>query len=1105
VPDTGRDVFERDLARTAFEDAARAEPQPQALPYRATSAIEATPMGPPGWSGRPQPLQGPTAPLQGPRALQPDELRRVQQGEVTPEAHRQAIESVQRFREQSRDAEPVVETWRDRRDVRRDARAAERVAQQSPAQQRRSMATRNTSMREDELYSFYVRGRQPSAKQMETLGQEFSNGESFIERWDRYTSENLAMMDAAGLSIEAAETQARTRVLNDWAVENLTPAQRVRFDREFAKAKKLKDEATGSTYSDLKATIEALENIHERGGRTKFGYKYDNFLSGLREVFLYNALTGPRYIQTQYLGNSVTLALTKHYGVIGDVISPRAVKRAVEAAVRKGEAPPSLLREAADAYGLKGERRLVTGSNAVRDQTSGTLGDDMRIRKLPGVGRFTGPLASKTIRDIAAMGDVIPREALWTHLMDTGMLRARGTLRDRMLATLPAGAERDAFEGTFNALPQRFSASDLRETFGTIDQRWADRHARDWQEALTKTDRAARDEVKRVFFDGGERNIDRIAKRVIFFHYWMSRATPLYTEAIMRDPVYFYNYLNLLETMQDDDDLSGSDFVKWFQTPMGYNTLIRPDAFFQAFGAFYEDAGYTPDGENKLGEMLRKSPVMVNPIMQTIVNMSGMSGDTFAPDPLGMNKFIQFGQAGIDYANARFGLGMGPVGNPSDDAMTWLRSQITNKLDFLPGINEVPYSDAMAYKENEVRAIVAEIGLERGLPVDDPLVQAAMVDPESEMYQEAMKRYSQQDLLDIALRILPVSAVLYPKSQLAGPKERTRDIQAGRDPETGDYSDEALAQMGERDTIAAASEYSRTLQLQEEEYRSLGTPEERGAFRMYNSIRFGSTQHVIYIGGRAYGPEALQNMEDGDREALADQWAEETGNTSRVEVVHAQRKEYRDTHPEYAAYSQWNAQVRDYEGGPAQWWQDTIEGNPNAERWYNGLDESQRENEIALTSTEAYMAFEGEKRAYWEPEPIATRTDVDPTPYNPIGDTDSGDGGASSSGGETPTGPTKESINEQIKAYNAEMEAYNQVAGQMLGGQQVNVELLNPMARRAVESNLASIGVQKPYMGQHLYDYLKWAETQQGDSSVDAYLRYVETQQPQESEQNAAD
>jgi hypothetical protein len=49
------------------------------------------------------------------------------------------------------------------------------------------------------------------------------------------------------------------------------------------------------------------------------------------------------------------------------------------------------------------------------------------------------------------------------------------------------------------------------------------------------------------------------------------------------------------------------------------------------------------------------------------------------------------------------------------------------------------------------------------------------------------------------------------------------------------------------------------------------------------------------------------------------------------------------------------------------------------------------------------------------------------------------------------------------------------------------------------------IGVQKPYMGQHLYDYLKWAETQQGDSSVDAYLRYVETQQPQESEQNAAD
>jgi hypothetical protein len=959
-------------------------------------------------------------------------------------------------------------------------------------------------MREDELQSFYVRGRVPSATQMQTLGQEFANGESLIERWDRYTSENLAKMDAPGLSIDDAERNARDQVLNDWAVENLTPEQMARYEKEFAKAKKLKN-AQGTPYTDVEARIEALEHIHDRAGRTKLGYKYDNFMSALREVFLYNALTGPRYIQTQALGNSITAILTKHYGVVGDTISPRAVKRAVETAVRKGEAPPSLMREALDQYGLGGKRSLVTGSNAVRDQTSGTIDDAMRISKIPVIGKYTGPLASKTVRDISAMFDVMPREALHVHIMDTNMLVARKTLRERMLATAPAGRA-DEIGEMLDAMPQRFSASDLRDTFGEIDAKWADRHARDWQEALSKTDKAARDEVKRVFFDGGERNIDRHLKRVFFFHYWMSRATPLYTEAILRDPVYLYNYLNLLEVMEDDDDLSGSDFVTWFKTPMGYNTLIRPDAFFQAFGSFMEDAGYTPDGESWLGEALRKSPVMVNPIMNMLVNMSGMAGDTFAPDPLGLNKFIQAGQAAIDYANARFGWNLPPVGNGSDQAMTWLRSQITGTLDFLPGIREVPYSDPMAYKENEVRSIVAQIGLERGLPVDDPVVQASMLDPSSEMYQEAMKRYSQQDLLDIALRILPVSAVLYPKAQYAPPKERTRDINAGKDPVTGDYSQEALDLMHERNMIAAPNEHAQQMVQQEQEYADLGTPEERGATKMYYSITFASATSPITIGGTTYTPQQLQAMEDGDREALADQWAEETGNTERVETVREARKAYREAHPEYAAFTDWRNQTRDYPGGVVQWWRDTTErtenapdgANPNATRWYESLDDDDKTNEIELTSVEAWMAFQGDQLAYWESQPIETRSETPPGPYNPIGDGDGGggDGGLSSGGGSR--GPTKDAILQQIEEYNAEMEQYNAVASQMLGGDQpVNVDLINPQARQAVIANLESIGVVRPRMGGYLYDYLQWSEMT-GNTSLDAYLTWYRQQHPEE-------
>jgi hypothetical protein len=45
--------------------------------------------------------------------------------------------------------------------------------------------------------------------------------------------------------------------------------------------------------------------------------------------------------------------------------------------------------------------------------------------------------------------------------------------------------------------------------------------------------------------------------------------------------------------------------------------------------------------------------------------------------------------------------------------------------------------------------------------------------------------------------------------------------------------------------------------------------------------------------------------------------------------------------------------------------------------------------------------------------------------------------------------------------------------------------------------NLGTIGVERPRMGGYLYDYMQWAELQQGgDTSVDAYLRYYAEQNP---------
>src|SRR5690606_15056286 len=126
------------------------------------------------------------------------------------------------------------------------------------------------------------------------------------------------------------------------------------------------------------------------------------------------------------------------------------------------------------------------------------------------------------------------------------------------------------------------------------------------------------------------------------------------------------------------------------------------------------------------------------------------------------------------------------------------------------------------------------------------------------------------------------TAVLYPKSNLASPRERSARVSEIVETEGG-YTPEAEALLSERDIIAAPNADSQTLQAQEDQYQQIGTPEERGATSFYYSITFGSARAPVSVGGKVYTPNQLQAMDDGDREALANLWAEETGNTERIE------------------------------------------------------------------------------------------------------------------------------------------------------------------------------------------------------------------------------
>lgn len=1092
----GRRVGELNRVADALDSLVRESPNVPMLPYRATSTIDAMPMG----AGR----AADTAPVGGqpvpPSAIQRQAARRVDDLDNTQIDDLQAFWDYRTRAKRDLDLDPLTRSER---------RANNRKEYLNSTARGRAEAMKNTTtpMSREDLESFYVRGRAVSASQAEVFGRKFNDGDTLAARWDKYTQDEMKKL-GDGATLDVAENLAASRVINDYMVEIMPDDMRALYTTEFQKALKTKvenDEGEMVNRTGLQAQDYAMDRIRRqnRSGKTAgFWRRYDAVMSAIRQTFLYNWLTGPRYIATQMVGNTITAGVTKHNEIIAQTMGPEAIAKAYRAANNEGMLPVSLMDEAMEGYGLGGNRVLTRGDSRVRDQTIEDASSAKKGNSL--IGRYTAPIADKRIRDMAAAFDRLPREALWTSMMDEGLGVARTNLWDQMVATMPADASYAQARLAFDALPQRFSQSDYRDAFSAFDAKWVDRNARDWQEAIVKTDRAAREEVKRVFFDGTEKNIDTYLKRVLFFHYWMSRATPLYTESIARDPVFLYNFMKMQEAMRDDSDGSGANFVKFFSTPMGYNILIRPDAFFATFASMWDDSGFEPDGESTLGKWLRHSPVMVNPLVQSALNITGFMGDTFGPDPVGANKFIQLAQAAIDNANAQFGWGLPPVGNIQESTFRQIRDFVSGQTSkILPMAEHIPYSDPMAYKQNEVRGIIADIALERGLALDSPQVQDAMVNPESDMYQEAMKRYARQDAMDIALRILPVTAVLYPKSQLASPKARTQQInrEKGQGQATGVGTTQTQSDLyTERSIIAANSEEARNMLLWEDQYQSLGSPEDAAAYRFYNSIRYGDTSVPIVVGMQSYTPAQMANMPPEESEALADQWAAESGNTERVERSSNARKQFREDHPEYAEFIYWRGDVNDYPGGPEKWWQDAAEGNPNAGQYYEGLTDKQRSSDFDLTSMDAYFAYKGDKYMYYDDTPKPVNLPSPTTPYNPsdaIAEEEEASTASGSSSGATTqedSKPTIQLIDQDITQYQADTEAYNAYASQLLG-YPVVVDDLPSDTKSAVNTTLKSLGIEKPRMGDYLYAYVKWTELQGGgDTSVNSYLAWFDSQ-----------
>jgi hypothetical protein len=467
---------------------------------------------------------------------------------------------------------------------------------------------------------------------------------------------------------------------------------------------------------------------------------------------------------------------------------------------------------------------------------------------------------------------------------------------------------------------------------------WADRVSRDWaagqKQALTEAEKT----VNKVLFDYKMTDHDEIIRMFIPFHFWASRAIPLYAEIAVRNPYLvsaYYRAVQGMDRQREAGETPGfmDNVIEFFASPAGFMTFTNP---LSAIGmiSLFSDAARSEgiDDETFLGGIMRMvgdyGGMNLYPWFSAALNMTGVYGTTNRGlDPTGFSRERRLLGSIVQWANME-GLipGMDPqlLGKPFEQRLQEGRALLTR---ILPG-ETIEAGNANASTEVSFQYIMENILRdEYGLAADEPLtaamqeeITAAWMNPDDALYQKALKVYSNGNLninimnsfspmylfgaaenssyLDHMTKqdqALPHGVVAPPDGDPYGDRYLTGQEKAWLDSwrrATGkDYQEGDLARWQDdtelRKKVLWLTPEAQVVTIQKYEYDNLGTASDREVWDTYNAIRWGTLEsgdygtsgRMLEIGANDEGAifvplEDLAGMSQTERNNLAKQWVE---------------------------------------------------------------------------------------------------------------------------------------------------------------------------------------------------------------------------------------
>jgi len=645
--------------------------------------------------------------------------------------------------------------------------------------------------------------------------------------------------------------------------------------------------------------------------------------------------------------------------------------------------------------------------------------------------------------------------------------------------------------------------NDVTRFFGQrIGQGRSTRLGRDWQSVVNKTERNARDAVRKYAFAGDTTRADLVMSRVFIFHYFMTRQSNYYVQAMARHPALINAYFNIKERLEQanvewPDYLEG--WVKLMISPFGQQIFVNPFSMASSYLVF-NDPGFMGRQEDMTtsGYWLKKvdDVIGINPVLMTSANILGFFGDDYAPDPL----FI-WQQMGLLNTAINFGRAHGYLGDDPTPIGNWYEQLNLNTREILSGWN--PFADTVEATSSEARMdreinilIVDEAqrdGIDPETPEGQAIIRDAMTDPDSELYQRAVKRWVNGEAVDIATRFL------------VGPlRPRSRPINEEGQDLWSSFGQEIKNIVNVSDPRAIA------LREQEGGYYAIGEGRDQEIAALWNQVAFGDVHHPVTVDGVEYSPAEVYRMNTDQRIALANGLLEEHGLLDDYQQLQDERDRFLadPENAEYAQFRQWSKAVRDYPGGVDAYWQDAIKENPAAAEYYASVEAQTLlpwERERRLTNMAAFFGLTGVQPTVWDPVPAHTSTlggiydpanvannAPEPTPY------------------EEPNAEYRDEVR-QAPVVLAEMQRWDnqvrQIQAEMGIDPAIPFNELDRDTRVIIEETLEEQGIYEPDVPKPVQDYIDWAaqQPQGADTSVEAYFAWSDEQYRRRAPQRATE